>query len=356
MEHRAVQSIATEKGARPVAGLLEPASPGPTAPASLAVALRWVAGFALALAALLAALLHFQVLDAGALIAALSRLEPQVIGLILGLSLTSYLVRGMKWHVMSRQVAPEVGLTRSIAYYCTGFAFTLTPAKVGELIRVWLLKSRHGVPYTRALPVLLVDRAVDLVLLVVLACLAASRQVDAIAAPLTVLAVFLTVVLLLSSRKLVVGSALYIHRLSGSRWPGLFRFALAAYRSLRLLCNTGVLWRAFALGAIAWGSQVVGLWILLNALGLPADLTFAALILASTLLVAIVPLFPGGIGGAEAVMTGFLIVAGMSPELAVTATLVNRLSALWFAVLIGFVTAPFTLAMTSPVAPRTTRS
>jgi uncharacterized protein (TIRG00374 family) len=44
---------------------------------------------------------------------------------------------------------------------------------------------------------------------------------------------------------------------------------------------------------------------------------------------------PGGLGGAEVVMAGLLIVAGMAESQAIAATVIIRLSTLWFAVALG---------------------
>ena len=49
---------------------------------------------------------------------------------------------------------------------------------------------------------------------------------------------------------------------------------------------------------------------------------------------------PGGLGGAEIAMVALLTLKGISPEVAIAATSVTRLTTLWFAILIGLLVFP----------------
>ena len=49
---------------------------------------------------------------------------------------------------------------------------------------------------------------------------------------------------------------------------------------------------------------------------------------------------PGGLGGAEAAMVALLVGFGTPLEIALPATLIIRLTTLWFAIAIGFVVFP----------------
>ena len=79
------------------------------------------------------------------------------------------------------------------------------------------------------------------------------------------------------------------------------------------------------------------------------------------MLVGALPLFPGGVGGAEGTMVALLLLLGADTATAVAGTAVIRLCTLGFAVVLGFLALPFALHLRSARQPaaarlRTTRA
>jgi len=56
---------------------------------------------------------------------------------------------------------------------------------------------------------------------------------------------------------------------------------------------------------------------------------------------------PGGLGSTEAFMLLLLMQAGLDPVSASAATIISRVTTLWFAVLLGWIALPFAGAATS---------
>ena len=233
-------------------------------------------------------------------------------------------------------------LSATTAYVLTGFAFLLTPGKVGEAVRLWLLKTRQDVPYTRSLGLLLLDRMVDMACLMLLAgggLIAANVEDGRLVAGLLV--VLALPILVLASRRIVVSAVRLGYRATGRRWGAVFVFALATDRSVRDVCRPGLLIAAMGLGLAAWAAQIAGIWLVLGAFGYSGTLLDAAVLYPTALLLGAAAVMPGG---ADAVMLGMLSMAGMSAEVAVAATLVSRVLTWWLAMLVGFCVAPFVLA------------
>jgi uncharacterized protein (TIRG00374 family) len=322
----------------------------------LRTSLRWGGLVAACVLGVLALLIGLGVLDARAIVAAAAQLDAWTLMTILVLSLVNYLLRGLRWHLLTRAIAPHVPLGSNLAYYVAGFAFVVTPAKLGEVVRLWLLKSRHNVAYERSVSLLVLDRLLDLVALLSFAALGIMANAAHAGALGLAVAGLGAATLLLCWRRAVVTAALITHRLTGRRWPGLIRFLLGAYRTLRSLCSPAVLVGGLALSLLAWASMIAGTWLLLATLGFDADPLFSAFVFSFSVLVGVVPFFPAGVGGAEAVMIGILVLAGMAGEAAVTVTVVSRVATLWLALLLGFVAAPLVLGRSgrsvAPTAPQ----
>lgn len=311
---------------------------------SLRSSLAWAAGAGVVVVAAGVALVALGIIDIAQLVQAAREVSVATLAAVLVMSCVNYLLRGLRWHILTREVAPHVTLRESMLYFLAGFAFLLTPAKIGEVVRLWLLKSRHDVPYTRSLSLLLLDRVLDVVSLVLFAAIGLLGRSEHSAPLLAFLAALVLASALLSSRGFVVLAIKLAHRWSGRRWPGLMRFALQSYRSLRKVSRPGVLASALALSLSAWAAQITGAWMIFSALGHSLDVVTTTFVFSFTILAGSLPLFPGGLGGAEAAMVGLLVLVGMPSALAITATVLSRLATLWLALLVGFAIAPITLA------------
>lgn len=272
----------------------------------------------------------------------LARLHVGLVAAILALSLVNYAVRALRWHVLSQALRLQVPWGRNTLYYIAGFAFGITPGKVGEVVRLWLLRRHHGTSYERTFSLLLIDRLTDALPLVALCLLGAGAgagqtwSIVAVAAGAAALTWLLMRPDLLA--QLVKGGYARLRRR-----PRLFARALRALRGLRQLATPRMLLPALALGLLGWSAEILGAWLVLDQLGAGIGPLQTAFVFAFGMLVGSLPLFPGGVGGAEGAMIGVLLVMGVDAGAAVAATAVIRLATLGFAVALGFLTLPLVL-------------
>ncbi|HEX2742290.1 MAG TPA: flippase-like domain-containing protein, partial [Rubrobacter sp.] len=102
------------------------------------------------------------------------------------------------------------------------------------------------------------------------------------------------------------------------------------------LLGTGPLVVGTAISFVAWGLECLGVY--MCAVGLGADRPFLLIVFvfATSSLLGVVSMLPGGIGAVEAGLYGqFVTVANLSTGMAGALTLVIRLATLWFATLLG---------------------
>ena len=126
-----------------------------------------------------------------------------LMGPILGLSLANYGIRFLRWELYLRRLGIRVRPWTSVSVFLAGLAMTITPGKVGEFIKSYLLKEAHDVPMATSAPVVFVERVGDLLGLLLLASLGvATYRPDAV--PLVALAVVICVaaIVILQSERL----------------------------------------------------------------------------------------------------------------------------------------------------------
>ena len=75
-------------------------------------------------------------------------------------------VRALRWKPLLEPVAPDIPFHPRIAGVCIGFAANnVFPARLGEFARTWVLSRQAGIPLTAAFASLVVERALDGIIL-----------------------------------------------------------------------------------------------------------------------------------------------------------------------------------------------
>ena len=175
----------------------------------------------------------------------------------------------------------------------------LTPGKVGELLKSYLVKQVAGTPMARTAPIVLAERLTDGIALLLLgaAGLLLYRRGWQVLAAIFVLAVVL--VLVIQSRPLCERLLDTLERLPvGRRIAPPLR---AAYASSARLLRLDALLPAIGLGFLSWSGECLAFYVILRGLHLGGDglvnlplLVQAAFILASS------TLGLGGVGAGRA--------------------------------------------------------
>jgi uncharacterized protein (TIRG00374 family) len=253
------------------------------------------------------------------------------------LSLGNYLLRFAKWHYYLRHLGIEVPRRLSFSIFLSGLVMSVTPGKLGEVLKSYLLREAAGVPMARTTPVVIAERLTDLIALVVLAiAFVASFRLGAVALLASVL-LLVGCVALIAYRPAAVLLLHAVGRLP--RLAGLSHKLEEFYVAMAALVRPLPLGVASALSIVAWGCECIGLYLVVVGLaGPPCGLDLVTFIYASTTLLGALSFLPGGLGVTEGSMAALLVqLGGQSGSQAVAATLLVRICTLWFAVAVGLV-------------------
>jgi uncharacterized protein (TIRG00374 family) len=263
----------------------------------------------------------------------------ELMPLILLVTCGNYLLRFVKWEYYLRQIGVS-GLRRidSFLIYFSGLGMTVTPGKIGEWLKSYLLKEVHGTSVTKSAPILLAERLTDSLGLLIIAGTGVVVFGNG-TWPIVVLIAVGSVAAIGVSRHRPASHALlrFAARLplAGRFVPHFEEF----YESTYVLMNPRGIALMTVLSVGSWFFEVLAFYLTLVGLGVsagPDTLFKAAFILPIATLAAAVLLTPGGLGVAE---TG---IASLSQELldmgkgaATAGTLIVRIATLWFGVLLG---------------------
>ncbi len=276
----------------------------------------------------------------GEVMAQLRRVGPGQIALLLGLSLVNYLARALRWHLFALRLGLGTGLLQDARHFLGGFAMSVTPGRVGELVRMRWIRRETGWSFERTAPLALADRASDLAAMGLLLglMLALSGRSIALGAPVAALA--LVGAFVATRPALLDALARAGYRLTG-RFARLFARLRRAARSLAAFSAPGLLAGVALLGAVGWLAEGLAFHLLLVWMGADIGLASATAIFIFSALAGGLTGAPGGVGGAEAAMVALLALEGVPMEVSLPATAIIRLTTLWFAIAIGLVVFPW---------------
>ena len=261
------------------------------------------------------------------------------VGLLLGLSLVNYTFRGLRWHLFARRLGLPTTILQDIRHFFGGFAMSVTPGRVGELIRMRWLRRETGWPVERTAPLVLVDRAADLAAMALILAVAVALSTGGIAFATPVVALSLVAAYAVTRPRLLAGLTTLAYRATG-KFPRLMARVRGAARSLAAFSTLPIMSGAIALGLIGWFAEGYAFHLLLMWMGADIGLAKAVAIFTFSTLAGGLTGAPGGVGGAEAAMVAILSLEGVPLEVSVPATLIIRLTTLWFAIGIGLLVFP----------------
>jgi uncharacterized protein (TIRG00374 family) len=281
----------------------------------------------------------------GGVVEHLKDLTPGLVVVLLSLSLSNYLLRGLRWEVFTRALRLDLPWSRNLLYYFAGFAMTTTPGKAGEALRLWLIERCHGYGYRRTAPMFVADRLSDMIAVLLLGLIgvgAFSRFADATLA--AGVALFLVVIAFFRPQVLL-GLIGMIYKIAGRRRPRLFSALRQTVRGTASLFMFRVFGAGLVLALLGWFAEAYSFYLLLGQFGAVVTLQQVIFIFTFAMSAGTLAMLPGGLGGTEAVMIGLLKAIGVDFEAAVAATAIIRLTTLWYAVILGFLTLPFAMRL-----------
>jgi len=295
-----------------------------------------ISSLALAVIVLIAIALYS---DLPQMVKALVNFRWEFLPLILGLTLFNYFWRFIKWQFYLGRLEIHIHWFKSLLIFLSGLTMAITPGKVGELLKSYLLKTATGAPVSRTSPIIVAERLTDGIAMIGLALTGLILYRSGWELLLALLIVGCTIILIIQNRQLSLALLGF-----GERMPIVSRIAhliRTFYESSYTLFQWRPLLLAILIGLISWSGECGALFFVYAGLGIPVSLDLfikSMFILAVSSLVGSVSGLPGGLGTADGSMLGLThLLITPSKAIAGAATLLIRLCTLWFGLGLGVI-------------------
>jgi len=287
--------------------------------------------------------------DVGAVADAFARIPLWVIPACCALSFLNYVVRFLKWQRYLHLLDCRLDVTTSFLIHLAGLSMSVTPGKMGEVFKSWLVKKVNGTPIHQTAPIVVAERFTDLLGYLILVAVGGIRTMPEYAW------VFWSTLVICAVALLLAGAETTERLTAGlfKRLPYVWRLVPrieGSFASTRILLAPREILMPTAVSVVGWSLECTGFWLVANAV-VPDTVPFLYAVFAyafSAVAGAVLIIFPGGLGVTEFSLGKLLVnkyeaVGGLALEAArqsaTGAVILTRLCTLWFAVLVGFVAA-----------------
>lgn len=255
--------------------------------------------------------------------------------LLLLLSMANYFCRFFKWDYYLHILSIKIRRVDSLSIFMSGLIMSVTPGKMGELLKAYLVKEVNGTPISKTAPIVFVERITDFVSLLFIALAGAYIYDYGREVVLIVAAFFVLVLIVLSNKKVALPLINIAEKIKFIR-KHILNIHTAYESSYQMLKPLPLVYMTL-LSLISWAFECFGYYLILQNFNVTADMMWASFSYCFGTIVGAISLLPGGLGVTEGSLTFMLIQHGAAADVAVASTFIVRVVTLWFAVLVGVI-------------------
>lgn len=259
---------------------------------------------------------------------------------LLGVSLIVYCLRFLRWRFLLSKASYSVPFKAGALAYMSGYALTISPGKVGELIRIRYCLSL-GMPAHVVISAFVFERTFDLIAVLVLASLYVGRS-DILIFLLVFVFIFLAVVLWMAlSPQLLERIEVQFKKWNFNRLSHLIHTLKNGFLGAKIWLNKIDCAVALLVGVLAWLVSSLSFVYLLNQLQIQMPFIQALAAYPLAMLAGAASMIPGGVGSVEAVLISLLAVYSVPVVLGSMAVIGFRISAIWTATILGILSLSY---------------
>jgi glycosyltransferase 2 family protein len=277
--------------------------------------------------------------DFDSVVNAFSQFNLMLLPVLLFLSFLNYFTRFLKWDYYLLIVKVKMKKLDSLSTFMSGLIMSVTPAKLGEVLKAVLVKEITGDSISKTAPIILAERITDFLSLLLIAIVGAIAFDYGGDVTFIVAAFFVLLIFIISNKKIAIPLINFSEKI-----PFVKKYILhlhSAYESSYQLLKIKPLVLMTMLSLVSWGFECFGYYLILQNFNVDFGFLWASFSYSFSTIVGAISMLPGGLGLTEGSLTFLLVQKKVSVDVSVATTFIVRVVTLWFAVMVGIVSLSF---------------
>ena len=261
----------------------------------------------------------------------------EYIPIILVLISSNWILLSTRWTLLLRNSNVKITFVEGCKICISGFALAITPGKLGEFIKIQLMKKKFNTPRKTTASIVVVERIYDLVGAVGASFLGIWLIFDLagyvmIAAGVLLVIFFVTI----RSRRIFNRFIKLLNKIKFFRKP--LNIISDSYEIIKDSTHGKIVVYSSLLSISVWVLESLGVYLVILSLGIHS-INFLQIVpmYSFSMILGFISFIPGGLGVTEGSMAGLLNHYGLEITLALGTAVVIRLFSFWYSVIIGFI-------------------
>ena len=269
--------------------------------------------------------------DVGRLVSVMEKFRWDFFILLLIFTTISYMIRFIKWDFFLKRVGIKLNIWNNLFVFLSGFSMVMTPGKVGEVWKGWLIKDINGEKLNKTVPVVIMDRITDVMGLIILSMLGIIYYMEGVYIIIVLLFLFSGFIIAIRSKTISGKIILLLEKRMGKYAENI----KTMHATFEILMKPGSLVVMSFVSAFAWFFECLVMYFTILGFGQSISITLSTFIFSFSSLAGAVSMVPGGLGIAEGSISGLLQYFGTAPAVSVAITIIVRSVTLWYGTIIG---------------------
>ena len=253
--------------------------------------------------------------------------------IVLAIIYLSFLFKFLKWQYYLKLIKVNIKLSDSFQIFMSSLTMSITPGKIGEIIKSYMIKQLNGTPTSRTIPIVFAERITEIFALIFLIIMG----FDLLNKGLIIL--IATFLLLLFSLFFLLNenvSNWLINKLGAIKLLQKYLESLKiSFSSSRELLKPKPFVLMFLLSILIWIIECFGFYLILSNFNISFSIVWSFFSYLFSIFIGSISFIPGGLGITDGSITYLLIKNGIDKDIAVSTALIIRFTTLWFALIIG---------------------
>ena len=274
--------------------------------------------------------------DFNTIINKISNFKSEFIPLILLLVTSTWFILFARWNLLLKNSKIIIPKKNSFIIFLSGFALTIIPGKVGELIKSQLLKTKFGISRTRTAPIVIMEQLYN-VIGIMLASIFGIWNFELGIYIMSVFSILLIFLLVLISSKKFFLKLMFL----ATKIKVLSKFSEELSYSHDIIIKStrgSIVFYASALSALFWLVESFTVYLILLSFGIESiEILKIIPIYTTSIMLGVLSFLPLGIGVVEGSLASFLTLQGIDVSIVLTLVIIIRIFTRWYSVSAGFI-------------------
>jgi len=266
-------------------------------------------------------------------IATLKSFEWTYFPIVLFIIYLSFLLKFLKWQYYLKLSKVKIKVSDSFQIFMSSLTMSVTPGKIGELIKSYMIKQLNGTSTNKTIPIVFAERLTEMFALIFLVILGFDLIKNGL-------------IILIFSLLIILVSLFFLLNKNVSNWSiekiGSIKYFQKYLEYLKIsVANSRELLKPkpfvymFLLSVVIWIIECFGFYIILSKFNIDVSVLWSFFAYLFSIFVGSISFLPGGLGITEGSITYLLLKDGINKDIAISSALIIRFATLWFALIIG---------------------